>query len=132
MAFVLDASIAIVWFLPDELSPIADNVLRRVDEGAYVPDLFWHEIRNILITSYRRKRLPREDIMLSMLRLSQLKIVTSSQQNSAAIIDVAERHGLTAYDAAYLSLAIEKKLPLATLDKQLITAAPHEGVELLS
>lgn len=47
------------------------------------------------------------------------------------VLTLAERHKLTAYDAAYLALAIEKAIPLATLDKQLIAAATHEGVPLL-
>jgi predicted nucleic acid-binding protein len=41
------------------------------------------------------------------------------------------RYGLTAYDAAYLELAIRKGLPLATFDKELIAAAPLEGVKLI-
>lgn len=133
MSFVIDASVAIVWFLPDEVSPVADAMLRRVsNEGACVPDLFWHEMRNVLMTSYRRQRLSRDDVRHSMFRLTQLEITTSHTYDNALILDLAERHRLTAYDAAYLALAIETKLPLATLDKQLIEAAARENVPLLS
>jgi predicted nucleic acid-binding protein len=44
---------------------------------------------------------------------------------------MAERHGLTLYDAAYLELAQRRGLPLATLDEELREAARAEGVGLL-
>jgi predicted nucleic acid-binding protein len=40
------------------------------------------------------------------------------------------RHRLTAYDAAYLELAIRFRLPFATLDNELISAARKERVAL--
>jgi predicted nucleic acid-binding protein len=62
MTLVTDASIAVAWFLPDEVCSAADNILRRVgNEGAYVPDLFWHEMRNVLMMCCRRQRLLREE-----------------------------------------------------------------------
>lgn len=131
---VLDASIALVWFLPDEESSLADDVLRRLDGAeATVPDLFWHEMRNVLMTSYRRKRLSLAEVWHSMHRLDQLSIITAAgSNNNDHILTLAERHRLTAYDAAYLALALETKLPLATLDKQLIVATTQEGVPLLA
>jgi predicted nucleic acid-binding protein len=44
---------------------------------------------------------------------------------------LAERCGLTLYDAAYLELAQRLELPLATLDQELRTAASGLGVTLL-
>ncbi|TNM65469.1 type II toxin-antitoxin system VapC family toxin [Aliirhizobium smilacinae] len=130
---VLDASIALVWFLPDEQSLVADAALKLLDgASATVPDLFWHEMRNILMTSYRRKRLSLPEVWHSMLRLDQLNIITAPRSDSKQILTLAERHGLTAYDAAYLALAFETRLPLATLDNQLIAAATQDGVPLLA
>jgi predicted nucleic acid-binding protein len=131
MTFVVDASIAVAWFLPDEANSKTDTVLKRAhEEGAHVPDLFWHEMRNVLMICSRRQRLSRDDVDRSMLRLAQLKIITSSMTNSKLILDLAERHSLTAYDAAYLALAIEMTLPLATPDKQLMEAAIQQNVPL--
>jgi predicted nucleic acid-binding protein len=47
------------------------------------------------------------------------------------VLALAARHGLTAYDAAYLELAQRRALPLATRDAALIRAAAAEGVALL-
>ncbi|TDK37075.1 PIN domain-containing protein [Rhizobium deserti] len=132
MALIVDASVALVWFLPDEESPVADAVLRRLSgERAVVPDLFWHEMRNVLIAACRRQRISRAEVDQSMTRLTQLALDTVSVFDSSLILDLAERHRPTAYDAAYLALAIEAKLPLATLDKRPAEAAAREGVEEL-
>lgn len=132
-AIAVDASIAVVWFLPDEVSPIADEALRRLNDGvAMVPDLFWHEMRNVLMISYRRRRLSLEEVWHSMHRLEQLRITTSPITNNTLILTLCERHGLSAYDAAYLALTVERELPLATLDRRLAEAAARESVPLLS
>jgi predicted nucleic acid-binding protein len=47
------------------------------------------------------------------------------------ILPLARRHDLTAYDAAYLELAIRERLPLATLDDDLRQAALAPGVPLV-
>ena len=47
------------------------------------------------------------------------------------IASLAFKHGLTTYDAAYLALALDEGLPLATLDKELAAAARAEKVPIL-
>ena len=46
-------------------------------------------------------------------------------------LQLAERHGLSSYDASYLELAQRKALPLATLDDALRRTAITAGVALL-
>jgi predicted nucleic acid-binding protein len=48
------------------------------------------------------------------------------------VLSVAREHDLSAYDAAYLELALRKGLPLATLDTRLRNAARRAGVELFA
>jgi predicted nucleic acid-binding protein len=52
-------------------------------------------------------------------------------QDFPRLLSLASRYQLTAYDAAYLDLAIRLSLPLATRDDDLKKAATAEGVELL-
>lgn len=132
--FVVDASVACSWVLPDETSIIADTAYSRLETaGAVAPDLLWHEIRNVLMMTFRRKRISFAMVAACMGKLRLLPIETSTTTASDQfVLALAERHGLTAYDAAYLALAMELALPLATLDKQLITAASREGVPLLT
>jgi rRNA-processing protein FCF1 len=44
---------------------------------------------------------------------------------------LARRHGITAYDAAYMDLAWRANLPLATSDGPLAQAALSEGIVVL-
>jgi predicted nucleic acid-binding protein len=55
----------------------------------------------------------------------------TDRQAWSATLQLATRHRLTLYDAAYLELAQRRGLPLATLDRELRAAAAAERVVLL-
>jgi predicted nucleic acid-binding protein len=132
MALIVDASVAGSWAMPDERRDEATAIGRRVlAEGARAPDLFWHEIRNLLVLGVRRKRLTEEEFWRQFERIERMPIRTAPTASSRRIAAFALKHGLTAYDAAYLDLAVDLKLPLASFDDKLRAAAKAEGVELL-
>lgn len=58
-----------------------------------------------------------------------LRLSVDPQPEETSILSLARNHPLSVYDAAYLELAMRRRLPLATEDRALITAAPHVGVE---
>jgi predicted nucleic acid-binding protein len=131
--FVVDASVVCCWVLPDETSPIADAALHLLQtSNAIAPDLLWHEVRNVLMLAHRRKRIDFELVSKGILILRGLTIATIPPSGDRLILTLAERHRLTAYDAAYLALALEQQLPLATLDRELAQAAVREHVPLLA
>jgi predicted nucleic acid-binding protein len=69
---------------------------------------------------------------VATLAMLPLKVdAEADRQVWAAALRLAERYGLTVYDAAYLEIAARRKIPLATLDRQLREAAVKEGVALL-
>lgn len=134
MSLVLDASVAAAWVLPDEESSVADTILHRVAaEGAVAPSLIWHELRNIFLMAARRGRLPQNEIVPSLLRLRRLPIETVdvSASGDATLIELASAYGLTAYDAAYLALAENRGLPLATANRALRLACERHAVALV-
>ena len=132
MAFVPDASVAAAWLLPDEEALLADLALGRLmDEEAMVPNLFWHELRNLLLSAERRKRIDERHANESIARLRQLPIHCPGEPDDIHVMALARGHRLTAYDASYLALAIREDCPLATLDRWLSRAAGAEGVALL-
>jgi predicted nucleic acid-binding protein len=45
--------------------------------------------------------------------------------------DLCRRQGLTAYDAAYLELALRHRIALATADAALERAARAEGIDIV-
>jgi predicted nucleic acid-binding protein len=133
MAFVLDASISAVWALEDESSPLAEIAASRLkDENALVPGLWWYEVRNILVVNERRQRITAVDTAQYLDLLSSFPIQICSIEDEQAVFRCARKYRLSFYDAAYLALAIQERVPLATLDKVLQAAALTAGVPLLA
>ena len=133
MDWVLDASIALAWALPDETSHQADRFLSRVSakDVLWVPSLWWYEVANALILAERRKRLTEAD----GIQLRELYGMLPIQTDMIIGLDMVERlrslareYNLSAYDATYLELALRKGLRLATLDQKLQSAAQKAGV----
>jgi predicted nucleic acid-binding protein len=132
MPFVLDASIVACWAFADEDHPVADLALdrNRVDE-AQVPALWWFEVRNILIVNERRGRVTDSDTTVFLRHLARLRVAVDRSPVETDVLMLARRHRLSVYDASYLELARRHGVPLATLDKELITAAASAGIQLL-
>lgn len=135
MSVVLDSSVALAWIYADETT---DAILRLFDEirihGAWVPGLWRWEIANVLQLNVRRGRHAADfrDGALSSLALLPVKVdAEADRQAWNDTLHLAERHGLTVYDAAYLEIASRRKIPLATLDRDLRRAAASDGIELL-
>ncbi len=132
--FVLDASLALQWFLEDEADrKYSLAVLASLSEKrAVVPLLWFYEVGNGLLMAYRRKRINLDQIDGFLTRLKALPI-EAAQQTPSEILELpalAQSHGLTNYDAAYLALAKRFGLLLATTDKDLRAAATSVGVLL--
>jgi predicted nucleic acid-binding protein len=132
-AFVLDGSVALSWCFADEKSPESAAILERLNQTyAVVPALFPFEITNVLTQAERQGRLQPSDrdAFLETLRCLPIHIehrplLWICQQ----ILPLTHRFSrLTAYDAAYLELALREGLPLATLDAELRAAADVAGV----
>lgn len=138
MAFVLDASISAVWALSDESNPLAMQILdgwvanAMQPEAAFVPSLWWFEVRNLLVVNERRKRIAAADSASFLRVLTSFPIETDEEPDEEAIFRFARNHQLSFYDATYLEVAHRRALPLATLDKALRTAAEAASVTLLA
>jgi predicted nucleic acid-binding protein len=133
-AFVLDCSVAAIWFFNDETSPIAESTLDALgSQPALVPALFFLEVANVLAAGERRGRLKRSDSDSIIRFFDTLPFQVDARPPNHSIqrvLDLARSHSLTSYDAAYLDLAIHAGLPLATLDEALRKAARKCGVAL--
>lgn len=132
MSIVVDASVAVAWCLPDEPDAAAETALDQlIDEQGLVPTVFWHEVRNVLLTAERRRRIEAAAADEAMSWLRALPLMIDAGDDDVRVLALARRHQLTAYDAAYLALALARQLPLATLDGALVRAAGREGVTLI-
>ena len=128
---MVDASVAIAWIAADERSDYAEAVLAAcASDRAVVPALWHWEIANSLVMLERRGRLTDAASTFSSMTRN-LPIDADSEATESRSLDeinIAQRHHLSVYDAAYIALAKSRGLPLATLDKQLARAATAEGV----
>lgn len=129
MAIVIDASVAIAWCLRDrEGTPYSDAVVERTaDEVAIVPDLFWHEVRSVLLVAERKSRIEVNTAEDHMETIRSLPLLTDGNQDDGQTTELARRHNLSAYDATYLETAKRRGAELATLDQRLMNAATEEG-----
>ncbi len=132
MAIVLDASIAAAWCFPDEQAEAAERVLDGLSRlGGVIPGIFSYEISNVLIVNERRGRIDQTESMRFLMRLRSLRLMQDVAHDEDAVMALARKHGLSAYDAAYLETALRRGDSLATLDKNLAKAAAVEGVDLI-
>lgn len=131
---VLDSSIALCWYFQDQADPYADGVAKQlISAEALVPSLWPLEVANAVLMGERRNRSTQADAQRWIAVLETLPITLDSETAARAWKDtltLARAHKLSAYDAAYLELALREGLPIATLDPKLKAAAQAVGVPL--
>lgn len=127
---VVDASVALKWFVPEIHSAAAIRVLDP-EIALYAPDLIGPEFGNILWKKVRREEIGRadaEEIMNAFARLP-FEIRPSSLLLSAAF-ELAIELDCTVYDSLYLALAVAEECALVTADAKFhatIAASPLAG-----
>ena len=131
---VLDCSVALCWYFRDEADPYADGVATKLTSTeAVVPSLWPLEVAKAVLMGERRKRSTHADARRWIVVLETLPITLDGETAAHARNDtlkLARAQNLSAYDAAYLELALREGLPLATLDAGLKAAARAVGVPL--
>ena len=132
--FVLDCSVAMSWCFEDECDAYADAVLGALGKTeAIVPAIWPLEVANVLLVAERGKRLTKADTVRFVELLGGLPIVVEWMSGESALAGVlanGREFRLSAYDAAYLELAMRQGLALATRDKALRAASRKGGVRL--
>jgi predicted nucleic acid-binding protein len=135
--FVLDASVALSWFVDDPISAYATRVKKSLLQGAraVVPALWHLEMANGFAVAERRGILTAADTSQGMSDIELL--LAEAIENSSDFVSMRQAlttalaFQLSAYDGVYLDTARRERLSLATLDRRLMAAARQAGVELL-
>jgi predicted nucleic acid-binding protein len=135
-AWVIDSSVGFAWIHPNQATPETEHLLEAVEEGAtiVVPVLWFAEIANSLLVLQRRKKLTAEERKAALDILSKMSFTIDEEAGRAAFAktsELAEKYGLTVYDATYLEVALRRKLPLASRDDALNSAARKCGLKVL-
>ena len=120
--YVVDASVAMKWFVPEELSQEALTYLSDEHE-LLTPDLLWPEFANIAWKKVRRNELSAEEArhVLSLCHQVPFEIVESITLIDSAF-DIAVSLDRTVYDSVYLALAVLRNCVMITADRRLYNA----------
>jgi predicted nucleic acid-binding protein len=134
MKLVIDASMALAWIFERndskeaQLAAYALSSIANFD--AIVPALWHIELANALLIGERRQIITEAQVIDYLNRLSHLPIKTDSAIPSScreSVMALAREHTLTAYDAAYLELALRNNAMLATFDNKLMEGMDRAG-----
>ena len=134
MPAVLDASVTLPWFLQDERTAFTDSVFAALGQDEFwVPAVWRLEFPNALLAAERKRRIDRQTRIEALEYASGLALrVDAAPIDMRVISGIAERHGLSTYDAAYLELAARQGIGLVTLDRALADAAAAAGIPVQS
>ena len=132
--FVLDTSVTMAWCFEDETTRYSEGVLDLLSTGeALVPSIWPLEVVNVLTHAERRRRLTRAKTAKFVTILRGLPISIDSEGLLRAfeeILSIALDRRLSAYDAAYVELAMREGVPLATLDLNMRKEAQAMGIRI--
>ena len=135
MMFVLDCSMTMAWAFRDETTPgTLDALDLAAHEECAAPGIWPLEVCNAVLTAQRRGRFSSADVPLFLDLVAGLGVSVDQRSLRNAfdeVLPLAERHGISSYDAAYLELALRRNAALATLDAGLARAARAAGVALI-
>ena len=117
--YVVDASVAVKWYLPEPESDAAGRLLDP-EHDLIAPDLLFAEVGNALWKRWRRGEIGLGDLRDPLAALAAVPFeVRSAAPLLSAAAEVAVTCGCTVYDGLYLALAFETGAPLITADRRL-------------
>lgn len=131
---VIDSSFLVAVLFEEEHTGFALERLSAVRDGGLVaPALLNWEIANVLRSKVIRNLITSEDALARLDAVAALLIVAPAQEAPPAVLlRRGLASGLTAYDAAYVELAVRLSAPLATLDEAMAKAAVAVGLTVHS
>jgi predicted nucleic acid-binding protein len=121
---VIDASIVIKWLTLQKEEKVVEarKVAQLLLQGkiqVWAPSFLLVEVTNILL---KKKKMSIEmmDKAIQEIKKTGIQFVDFNVSEIGKLTQLAIQNSLTTYDAMYLLIAKEKKIPLLTLDRQLL------------
>ncbi|MEH2299975.1 MAG: type II toxin-antitoxin system VapC family toxin [Nostoc sp.] len=120
--YVLDASVAIKWFVPEVHSDKARHLLTS-NYTFLVPDFFFAEVANVLWKRVRRGEDTADNAKQTLADLNTIPLeVYLSRPLMPLALDIAIQNDRAVYDSLYLALAITQKCQMVTADEKFYNA----------
>lgn len=134
--FVLDASVALTWFIDSPVPTYAVRIRELLLTGArpHVPALWHLEMANGIVIAERRRILSADEAQAALRSLENLTSQAVETHDELVffkhVANSARTFTLSAYDSVYLDLARRLGFPLAALDRGLRSAISRAGIEV--
>ena len=130
MAFVVDTSAVIAWFIQDQATAYTNRLRERARrEALHAPVMLPLEVVNVVWQLQKRRRLSARQADEIIVKATRLKIhVHAEMIPMQTLLGIARNYDLAAYDASFIELAQRLGLPLAAKDEMLLAAARRAGV----
>ncbi len=116
---VLDASVALAWYLPEIFSREAKRWRESLLDGKVyflAPTLHYWEVGNVLRTYVRRGEL-QQDLALEIYGTHVEAPIEVVEPMKDDLLHIALDYQATAYDAVYIALSLEHQIPLLTAER---------------
>ena len=120
---VADTNIITYLMIKSKFTDQAEKVFNK-DSDWVVPGLWKHEFLNILTTLVNTKRAELNIVILHYEKTTKLFSRLEKEPNFNNVLTISTRHNISAYDAQFISLAMELDLPLITQDMRLLDKFP--------
>ena len=117
--YVLDASVALAWYLNEVFSPAARIWQERLLAGKVtltVPGLHYWEVANALRTLVIRREIAAE-LAREIYELHLEAPLERAEPDERVVLETALKYDATAYDAVYISLCLARDSRLITAEK---------------
>lgn len=119
--YVVDASVAVKWYLTEEHSTAASLLLADEHERI-APELIMIESAQVLAKRERLGEISASDAQASLVALRHSTHLEESAPLVSAALDIALAHHRSVYDSLYVALAIREGCQLVTADRRLYNA----------
>jgi len=121
-AWVIDASVAVKWFVPEAESEAAKRYLHP-DETLLAPELFLIEFASVTLKKVRLKEITAQEAAALLAKLLRVRITLAPH---SPLVETAARWALAfgqgAYDCLYLALAVANRCRMVTADRRFYNA----------
>ncbi len=127
---VVDCSVAVKWYVPEDHAEFASRLLDGSHE-LHAPDLFFPEFGNTLWKKHRLGELTQPETKSILRALWAVPIeIHSSQLLLEAAVELAVHTVRSAYECLYVALAMLLDCPLVTADERLVGALRRSGLSI--
>jgi predicted nucleic acid-binding protein len=126
---VVDTNIISYRWMASPYSELASKALAK-DPDWIAPILWRSEFRNIIAGAIRHKLVDLEAAIHIMGEAERHFADREFAVSSRAVLNLVASSACSAYDCEFVALAEEQRVPLITLDRQLLRDFPHVAIAL--